>query len=97
MTMGDAVWTALVAGGTGVLSGAVGWLSARGQQQIELRKLAQDRAPGTARDLRFRQDLYLRHIDSVVLLLGSRCGLSHASCATGSRPRVASGPSRSWP
>lgn len=61
--MADVVWTTLITGTTAVLSGGIGWLSARGQTRVELQKLKQERDPGTAENLKFRQDLYLKYIE----------------------------------
>ena|ERR1700730_576509 len=62
----DAVWTAVAAGGASVLSGGIGgsiaWIAAKKQADVELAKLAQEAAPGTARELKFRQDLYLEYL-----------------------------------
>lgn len=63
--MSDVVWTAVVTGATGISTGALGYLGARQQTRVELTKLEQEREdPNTARNLGFRQALYLRYLDT---------------------------------
>jgi hypothetical protein len=59
----DVVWTTLITGGTAVLTGGLGWLGARQHTHVELLKLKQERDPGTAENLKFRQELYLRYLE----------------------------------
>lgn len=61
--MSDVVWTTLITGGTAVLTGGLGWAGARQQTRVELLKLKQERDPGTAENLKFRQELYLRYLE----------------------------------
>jgi hypothetical protein len=61
----DVVWTTMITGGTAILTGGLGWLGARQQTHVELLKLKQERQdPGTAENLKFRQELYLRYLAS---------------------------------
>lgn len=63
--MSDVVWTTLITGGTAVLTGGLGWAGARQQTRVELLKLKQERDPGTAENLKFRQELYLRYLECI--------------------------------
>jgi len=62
-SVSDVVWTTLITGGTAVLTGGLGWVGARQQTRVEMLKLKQERDPGTADNLKFRQDLYLRYLE----------------------------------
>lgn len=62
--MHDVVWTTLTTGATAVLSGGIGWAGARQQVRLELAKLKQERDAGTSENLGFRQELYLRYLET---------------------------------
>lgn len=59
---GDAVYTALITGGTAVFTGFISSIAARSQHAVERRRLQHEYAAGTSNQVQFRQDLYLRYL-----------------------------------